>query len=165
MEEGKQLTRRSNVLIALFLVCLLCFSGILYNAQIVNGSTYLAQSNTQVTTTKTVETSRGVITDRNGKILVTNQETYAISFDPDEVPESGEPSVSRKRSVALAALRLIRLCEDYGVPGPTASPSLSESPLPTPFPPPGVPSASASSATWRTRAGRIRPSLPPPPFP
>ena len=116
MEEGKQLTRRSNVLIALFLVCLLCFSGILYNAQIVNGSTYLAQSNTQVTTTKTVETSRGVITDRNGKILVTNQETYAISFDPDEVPESGEPSVSRKRSVALAALRLIRLCEDYGVP-------------------------------------------------
>lgn len=115
MEEGKQLVRRSNILIALFFICLICFSGILYNAQIVNGSTYLAQSNVQVTTTETVETSRGIITDRNGKVLVTNQETYAISFDPDAVPNSGDPAVSRKRSVALAALRLIRLCEEYGV--------------------------------------------------
>ena len=33
------------------------------------GSEYLARSTIQVTTTKTVETSRGIITDRNGKIL------------------------------------------------------------------------------------------------
>jgi len=34
-----------------------------------------------------VETSRGIITDRNGKILVSNREIYTVSFDPDLVPD------------------------------------------------------------------------------
>ena len=44
MEDEKQFHRRSTLLIALFLVCLACFVGILYDAQIVNGSDYLALS-------------------------------------------------------------------------------------------------------------------------
>ena len=113
MEEAKRFTRRSNLLLLLFLLCLLCFAGLLYDAQVVHGSDYLARSNTQVTTTKTIETSRGIITDRNGKVLVSNQETYTISFTAKDVPQ--EPGLTQKQSVARAVLRLIRLCQEYGV--------------------------------------------------
>ena len=52
MPDEKQFHRRSNLLIGLFLLCLACFAGILYEAQIINGSEYLARSTTQVTTTR-----------------------------------------------------------------------------------------------------------------
>ena len=113
MEDLKNLIRRANLLIALFAACLIGFVCILYNAQVVHGSDYLAQSNTQVTTTKTVETSRGIVTDCNGKVLASNQETYTVTFSSKDIPT--EPERSQKQSVALAALRLIRLCQDYGV--------------------------------------------------
>ena len=87
MTDEKRFHRRANFLIGAYVLCLALFTGILYNAQIVNGSEYLARSTIQVTTTKTVETSRGIITDRNGKILVSNREIYTVSFDPDLVPD------------------------------------------------------------------------------
>ena len=68
MEQEKQFHGRANILLGVFVICLLFFVLILYDAQIVNGSVYLAQSNTQVTTTQTVETSRGILTDRNGTL-------------------------------------------------------------------------------------------------
>ena len=88
MEDEKLFFRRSNILLGIFLLCLACFAAILYNAQIVNQTTYLAQSTTQVTTTETVETSRGILTDRNGKVLVSNQQIYSVTFDPSRVPNS-----------------------------------------------------------------------------
>ena len=113
MPDEKQFHRRSNLLIGLFLLCLACFAGILYEAQIINGSEYLARSTTQVTTTKTVETSRGIITDRNGKVLVSNQEIYTASFDPDLVPD--QEGESHQAAVARALLRILTLFQDHGV--------------------------------------------------
>ncbi len=115
MEDEKYFYFRSNLLLGIFVLCLACFAGVLYNAQIVNGSSYLARSTTQVTTSETVETFRGIIKDRNGKVLVSNREIYSVTFDPDEVPKSSDPDVSHDRAVALALLRLIRLCQDQGV--------------------------------------------------
>ena len=115
MEEGKRFSGRSNILIAIFAVCLICFTGILYNAQVVHGTDYLARSNTQVTTTKTVETSRGIITDRNGKVLVSNQEIYTISFHPGDIPADPDAGLNQKQNTAQSLLRLIQLCQSYGV--------------------------------------------------
>ena len=115
MEDEKLFFRRSNILLGIFLLCLACFAAILYNAQIVNQSTYLAQSTTQVTTTETVETSRGILTDRNGKVLVSNQQIYSVTFDPSLVPNPKDSGISNDRAVALALLRLLRLCQEQGV--------------------------------------------------
>ena len=87
MDEEKQFIRRSHILLGFFALCLLLFGGILYDAQVVNAAEYLARSTTQVTTTEKVEASRGILTDRNGKVLVSNRQTYTITFDPDLVPE------------------------------------------------------------------------------
>ncbi len=121
MEENRHSFQiRSNILLVFFSACLIAFVFLLHNAQIINGSKYLAQSNTQVTRSETVVSSRGPITDRNGKVLVTNREIYTITFDSSLVPTDNtlvpdNTALSRKRSVALAAYRLISLCREYGV--------------------------------------------------
>lgn len=141
MPEEKQFHRRSNLLIGLFLLCLVCFVAILYDAQIIHGSDYLDRSTTQVTTTQTVETFRGIITDRNGKVLVSNKEIYTVSFDPSLVPD--EPGVSHAESVARALLRLTDLCREYGV-------SWSDG-LPLSAAPPFSYTLQEASSTQRTR--------------
>ena len=113
MEEEKLSPRRSQILLGLFALCLICFTAILYDAQIVHAAEYLSQSTTQVTTTQTVESSRGVITDRNGKVLVSNREIYVITIDTDAVP--AEADTSHSVSVSRALLRLIRLCQEQDV--------------------------------------------------
>ena len=112
MTDEKRFHRRSNFLLGFFALCLLCFVFILYDAQIVNGKDYWARSTVQVPKTETVETFRGPITDRNGKLLVSNQEIYVVTFDPDLVPS--EEGVSRSETVARAVLRLLRLCQECG---------------------------------------------------
>lgn len=113
MDNEKQLAKRTRLLLGIFSLCLVLFVVLLYDAQVVNHESYLARSTTQVTTSETVESSRGIVTDRNGKVLVSNREIYIIDFDPALVKaDEGE-----KQSVAVsrALLRLIRLCSEYGV--------------------------------------------------
>lgn len=113
MDNEKQFLHRSRILLGVFFAFLLIFAGILYDAQVVNYETYLARSTTQVTTTKTVESSRGPITDRNGKILVSNREIYTINFVPDEVTATEDET--HGQAVSRALLRLITLCREEGV--------------------------------------------------
>ena len=117
MEHEKHFFRRSNLLVGVYLLCLVLFVGILYDAQIVHGREYRAQSTIQVTTNEPVESSRGIITDRNGKLLVSNREIYTVTFDPEAVeddpaltPEEGHTVHSE--SVANALLRLLRLLQE-----------------------------------------------------
>ena len=113
MNDEKMLPRRCAILMGLFSVCLICFGLILYDAQVVNADAFLAQSTTQVTTSQTVEAYRGIITDRNGKVLASNKEVYAITFDPELVePEEGQ---SRDEAVNRAIARLIDLCRQQNV--------------------------------------------------
>lgn len=120
MEHKKHFFRRSNLLIIAYAVCLAVFVGILYDSQIVHGADYLSQSSTQVTTTRTVESFRGPITDRNGKVLVSNREIYTVTFDAKQVvDEAGlEPDAGNtvhSESVARAMLRLLRLFQEQGI--------------------------------------------------
>ena len=113
MDNEKQFLRRNRLLLGIFSLCLVVFALLLYDAQIVDYETYPARSTTQVTTSTTVEASRGIITDRNVKVLVSNREIYIVDFDPAAVPaeEDEKQSVSASR----ALLRLIRLCQEHGV--------------------------------------------------
>ena len=70
---SKQFHLRSGILVGIFALCLGLFIAVLYDAQVVNHDAYLARSSTQVTASETVEASRGIITDRNGKVLVSNR--------------------------------------------------------------------------------------------
>ncbi len=107
MDNEKQFHRRSAVLLGIFALCLAAFTALLYNAQVVHHQDYLTKSTTQVTHTEIIETSRGIITDRNGKVLTNNREIYTVSFDPKQVPK-GE-------SAAYAALRLVELFQELGL--------------------------------------------------
>ena len=113
MDNEKQLAQRTRVLLGIFSLCLVFFVVLLYDAQVVGHESYLARSTTQVTTSETVESSRGIITDRNGKILVSNREIYIIDFDPELV--EADESETHDKAVSRALLRLIRLCGEYGV--------------------------------------------------
>lgn len=113
MENEKQFLHRSHILLGVFFAFLMIFAVILYDAQVVNYEAYLARSTTQVTTTKTVESSRGIVTDRNGKVLTSNREIYTINFDPDEVNTTED--ISHSVAVSRALLRLITLCKEQGI--------------------------------------------------
>ena len=120
MEHEKHFFRRSNLLIGAYLICLIIFVGILYDAQIVNGADYRTQSTIQITDTQNVESFRGIITDRNGKVLVSNREIYTLTFDPDEVKDDpsltpGENNTVHSESVANSLLRLLRLLQQAGL--------------------------------------------------
>ena len=116
MEYERHFFRRSNLLLIAYAVCLAFFVCVLYDAQIVHGADYLSESATQVTTTQKVKTFRGSITDRNGKVLVSNRQIYTVTFDPKLVEDDpaivpGENSTVHSESVAQAMLRLLRLRE------------------------------------------------------
>lgn len=120
MEYEKHFFRRSNLLMIFYLCCLVFFVCILYDAQIVHGADYLSESTTQVTTTQTVKTFRGSITDRNGKVLVSNRQIYTVTFDPDLVED--DPSITpaegntvHSESVARAMLRLLGLLREQDI--------------------------------------------------
>ena len=103
-----------------YAVCLAAFVCILYDAQIVHGADYLSESSTQVTTSQTVESFRGNITDCNGKLLASDREIYVVTFDTklveDEADlEPDEGNTVHSESVARSLLRLLRLLQQQGI--------------------------------------------------
>jgi len=107
LEATKEYTRRLASLYGILAICLLLFIGVLYNAQVINGSYYYSLSSSRIPTTETVEASRGILTDRNGKVLVSNRQIYTITFDTSLLSEDSDPNE--------AILRLIELCEEHGI--------------------------------------------------
>lgn len=104
MKSYDPLKTRLRVLLGFFAAVLLAYSAVLYYTQIVHGSEYRAKSITSNATTETVEASRGIITDRNGKVLVSNRLTYTLTLD-DAVfsDDDGQENA--------AIWRLIQLCQ------------------------------------------------------
>ena len=100
--------RRVYMLLGFFAAFLLLFFAVLYDAQVAHGSENRAKSITSNTTSETVTASRGIITDRNGKVLVSNRLAYTLVLD-----KSG----FGKDQAALndAILRLIQLCQEQDV--------------------------------------------------
>lgn len=99
--------RRLSVLIGFLLCVLTAYVCIMYDTQINRGNYYREQSVRTITSTETVEASRGILTDRNGQVLVSNRQTYALTFDVSLL-DSGDDENA-------AILRLIQLCRQRGV--------------------------------------------------
>ena len=100
--------RRVYVLLGFFCAFLVLFFAVLYDAQVVHGSENRARSITSNTASETVTASRGIITDRNGKVLVSNRLAYTLVVDK---------SSFGKAEAALndAIWQLIQLCQEQGV--------------------------------------------------
>ena len=96
--------RRVLILLGIFGVCLLLFLAVLYDAQVLHGSENRAKSISSNAASETVSASRGIITDRNGKVLVSNRLVYTLVFD-----RSG---FSDEEALNSAILRLVRLCRE-----------------------------------------------------
>ena len=85
--EHKPFLYRLLVLGGLFVVCLAIFVTAMFSNQIVHGEEYLAQSVRTNTRTEPVEASRGIIVDRNGKVLVSNRPIYTLEIDASLLEE------------------------------------------------------------------------------
>lgn len=100
-------TRRLYLLGGFLLLILLLYVCVMYSTQIANGAYYREQSIRTITRTETVEASRGVLTDRTGKVLVSNRQTYTLTFDASLLNNDDDENE--------AILRLIQLCRQRGV--------------------------------------------------
>ena len=95
---------RFYVLIAALGLMLLLFLAALYDAQILNGSENRARSIASNATWQTVEASRGILTDTNGKVLVSNRLAYTLTFSKKNFQSDEE--------LNAAIWRLIALCQE-----------------------------------------------------
>jgi len=106
--EQQEFPRSRLLLLAGFLiVILLAYLGVLFNTQVLRHEEYLSRSIHSIASEETVEASRGLITDRNGRTLVSNASAYDLTFDAGALKDGQDPNE--------AILRLIRLCESQGV--------------------------------------------------
>lgn len=106
MEEKYFLTR-TRVLLALFLLFLALFTGVLYRLQILHGAEYAAKATKKIARTETVEASRGKILDRYGRVLVSNRLSYQVRLDVSLMGSD------REKNATL--LTLLELCRKHGV--------------------------------------------------
>ncbi len=94
--------------LALFLGAVLAiYLGVLYDTQINQHDYYLAQSIRTITQEEKVTASRGIITDRSGRALVSSRSSYDLTFDAKAFKDSEAENE--------AILRLVRLCGAQGV--------------------------------------------------
>ena len=105
MKESR--TSRLVALFALFAAVLLIYLGVLYDTQVVHYEEYLAQSLHSIAEVEEIEASRGIITDRKGRPLVSNTSVYTLNFDTDLLGEEEDPNE--------AILRLLKLCDEEGL--------------------------------------------------
>ena len=105
-QRPSQLTR-FRVMAAMALAVLAIYLVVLFNTQVVHHEEYLAKSIQTITRIVYVESSRGIITDRSGRTLVTNQSTYSLTFDASLL----KPGENQNDAI----LRLVTLCRDQGV--------------------------------------------------
>ena len=103
--EARRLKLRTNLLITLFCAVLLGFAAVLYQTQIVNGDSYLSSSGARSVQPEGVDSVRGEILDRYGRVLVSNEVSYNVELDWDAM---GPDRVS-----VLA--RLLDICREEGV--------------------------------------------------
>ena len=102
MDHKEMQNARLYLLAAFLVVALLIFLAILYDTQIIHYEDYSAKSIRSIVRPEKVEASRGIITDRNGRVLVSNRSTYNLTFDSSILPPDADAN--------SAILRLLELC-------------------------------------------------------
>ena len=108
MKKSNPYRRRLIVILSFLVAALVCFCVVLFNYQIVNGDEYRALSVAGTAKREVVETSRGIITDRNGKVLVSNRLAYTLKFSDSDFGKD-------QAACNDAVWRLIELCRAEGV--------------------------------------------------
>lgn len=136
--SAPQRPSRLYVLAGFLFAVLACYVGVLYNAQVVHYADYLEQSQRSITKSEKVTASRGILTDREGKVLVSNRQIYSLSFDSS--------LLSKDDDMNAAILRLVALCQEEGLPWTDTLPLTDHAPF--------AYTLDASSRT--TKAGFIR---------
>ena len=104
-EPQKLYQGRILAVLGFFLAVLGAFIGVLYDTQIVHRDEYLTKSVLTITTTETVDASRGILTDRNGRELVGNRQTHDLTFSAAAVED--------KEQLNDAILRLVELLRQH----------------------------------------------------
>jgi len=107
MDQNEHPRARLYLLAVFLIVILLAYLGVLFDTQVLHHEEYLARSLHSIASEETVEASRGLITDRNGRTLVSNASAYDLTFDAGALKEGQDQNE--------AILRLIRLCESQNV--------------------------------------------------
>nr|WP_325301416.1 penicillin-binding transpeptidase domain-containing protein [uncultured Dysosmobacter sp.] len=105
MKENR--TPRLAALAAMLGVILLIYIGVLYNTQVTRHEEYLAKSIHSIAQEEPIEASRGVITDRKGRVMVSNRSVYTLVFDTKLLKEGEDENE--------AILRLLKLCRGQSV--------------------------------------------------
>ena len=108
MDRKEMQNTRLYVLAALLTLVLVAYLFVLYDVQVIHHEDYAARAIRSIVRPEKVEASRGIITDRNGKPLVSNRSTYDLTFDADLL-RPGDDSNE-------AILRLVQLCQREGLP-------------------------------------------------
>lgn len=103
--EARRLKLRTNLLITIFCAVLAGFVAVLYQTQIVSGASYRANSSVRVPKTEVVNSVRGEILDRYGRVLVTNEVSYYVTLDWN--------AMGSDRLDILT--RLLEICREEGV--------------------------------------------------
>ena len=111
MDPKESLNLRLFALGAFMFAVLALFFGVLYDTQVTNHEKYMAQSIRSIAREENVEASRGIVTDRSGRALVTNRSTYSLTFDASLLKEGEDENE--------AILRLVQLCRGNGVAQPS----------------------------------------------
>ena len=107
MDRKEMQNARLYLLTALLVLVLIAYFFVLYDVQVIHHDEYAAKAIRSIVRSEKVEASRGILTDRNGKPLVSNRSTYDLTFDADLL-RPGEDSNE-------AILRLVQLCQSEGV--------------------------------------------------
>ncbi len=112
---------RMLLLAGVMLAVLAAYTVVLYDTQVTHHQEYLAQSVRSIPRTETVKASRGVITDRNGVLLISNGFAYDLTFDPSLLTQGQE--------INAAIARLLNLCQERGVSWTELLPVTKEEPF------------------------------------
>lgn len=98
--------RRFFVIKIIVLAMLVALIWRLYNMQIINGEGYKNLSDQRISANITQEAPRGEITDRNGKVLVTNRKGYSIKLQKTELSDN---------ELNAMLLKLFNILENGGI--------------------------------------------------
>ncbi len=107
MDRKEMQNTRLYLLAAFLVLALAAYLFVLYDVQVIHHDEYAAQAIRSIVRNEKVEASRGIITDRNGKPLVSNRSTYDLTFDAGLLPPGADSNE--------AILRLVQLCQQEGV--------------------------------------------------
>ena len=125
--DHKEFRHFRLLLLGLFLLAVMgLYTGVLYDVQVTHHEEYLASSVRSIARVEKVTASRGIITDRNGRTLVSNSSAYNLTFDKSLL-KAGENENE-------AILRLLELCESRNVEWADSLPMSKTAPYAYQFP-------------------------------